>query len=86
MGPNVVSIADLILWMLFFGCGIHGEPLFPCDSRIPNAANYPFCKTSLPIRVRVNDLIGRLTLKEKAQQLVSKASGVPGLGIPSYEW
>ena len=84
MGPNAISTSRLILWMLC--CGIHGEPLFPCDSSIPNVTNYPLCKTSLPIRVKVNDLTGRLALKEKAQQLVSKASGVPGLGIPSYEW
>lgn len=87
MGPKAISnIAGLILWMLFLCCGIHGQPNFPCDSRIPNAASYPFCKTSLPIRARVSDLIGRLTLKEKVQQLVSKSAGVPRLGIPSYEW
>ena len=86
MGPNAISNSRLILWMLFLCCGIHGEPLFPCDSSIPNVTNYPLCKTSLPISVRVNDLIGRLALKEKAQQLVSKVSGVPRPGIPSYEW
>jgi hypothetical protein len=86
MGPSAIPIAGLILWMLILCCGIHGQPMFPCDSRIPNAANYPFCRTALPIKDRVNDLIGRLTLEEKIQQLVSKAGGVPRLGIPGYEW
>jgi len=86
MGLDAIAIADLILWMLLLCCGIHGQPVFPCDSRIPNAANYPFCRTGLPIKDRVNDLIGRLTLKEKVQRLASKSGGVPRLGIPEYEW
>lgn len=86
MGSSVVPIAGLILWILFFCGGIHGDLMFACDSRIPNAANYPFCSTALPIKDRVNDLIGRLTLEEKIQQLVSKAAGVPRLGIPAYQW
>lgn len=86
MGPIAIAIAGLILLISFFCCGIHGEPMFPCDSRTPNAASYPFCSTALPIKDRVNDLIGRLTLEEKIQQLVSKAGGVPRLGIPGYDW
>nr|XP_043608216.1 beta-xylosidase/alpha-L-arabinofuranosidase 2-like [Erigeron canadensis] len=48
--------------------------------------NFSFCDSSLPIETRVNDLISRLTLEEKINNLVSNASGVPRLGIPGYKW
>jgi beta-glucosidase len=35
---------------------------------------------------RVNDLISRMTLKEKADQLLYTAPAIPRLGIPSYNW
>jgi beta-glucosidase len=38
-----------------------------------------------PLDVRVRDLIGRLTLPEKAALLVDKASAVERLGIPRYD-
>jgi beta-glucosidase len=38
-----------------------------------------------PLGVRVRDLIGRLTLPEKAALLIDKASAVERLGIPKYD-
>jgi beta-glucosidase len=38
-----------------------------------------------PLDVRVKDLIGRLTLPEKAGLLIDKASAVERLGIPKYD-
>lgn len=55
---------------------------FPCSGQ----SSFPFCSTSLPIGDRVKDLVGRLTLPEKVQQLVNTASAIPRLGIPKYEW
>ena len=39
-----------------------------------------------PIDVRVNDLVGRMTLEEKASQLVNQARAIPRLQVPAYNW
>ena len=40
----------------------------------------------LPIDQRVNDLIGRMTLKEKVSQLGHTADAIARLGVPEYNW
>ncbi len=47
---------------------------------------YPFRNPSLSTDDRVNDLVSRMTLKEKAGQLVYTAPAIPRLGIPAYNW
>lgn len=47
---------------------------------------FPFRDPSLSEEQRVNDLVSRLTLKEKADQLLYTAPAIPRLGIPSYNW
>ena len=39
-----------------------------------------------PIEVRVDDLISRMTLEEKASQLVNQARAIPRLRVPQYDW
>ena len=41
---------------------------------------------SQPIDVRVNDLVSRMTLEEKASQVVNQARAIPRLQIPAYDW
>ena len=41
---------------------------------------------SQPIDARVADLIGRMTLEEKASQLVNQARAIPRLQVPAYDW
>ena len=41
---------------------------------------------SQPIEARVNDLIGKMTLEEKATQLVNQARAIPRLQVPAYDW
>ena len=54
---------------------------------VPPASSLPaYADTSLPAEQRVDDLIGRLTLEEKATQLVNQARPIPRLGIPGYNW
>ncbi|KAA3465297.1 putative beta-D-xylosidase 7 [Gossypium australe] len=62
------------------------RPPFACDSSHPLTKSYTFCKPTLPINQRVQDLISRLTLDEKISQLVNSAPPIPRLGIPEYEW
>jgi len=41
---------------------------------------------SQPVDARVDDLIGRMTLEEKASQLVNQARAIPRLQVPAYDW
>jgi beta-glucosidase len=41
---------------------------------------------SQPVDVRVDDLIGKMTLEEKASQLVNQARAIPRLQVPAYDW
>lgn len=61
-------------------------PPFSCDPSSPSTESFPFCKASLPIRERAQDLVSRLTLDEKISQLVTSAPAIPRLGVPAYEW
>ena len=61
-------------------------PPAPPQPPMQDASNLPYMNPNLPIEQRVNDLIGRMTLEEKAQQLVNQARAVPRLGVPAYDW
>jgi beta-glucosidase len=50
------------------------------------AYSFPFQNPAMSEEQRVNDLISRMTLKEKADQLLYTAPAIPRLGIPSYNW
>jgi beta-glucosidase len=41
---------------------------------------------SQPLIARVNDLVGRMSLAEKASQLRADAAAIPRLGIPAYSY
>jgi beta-glucosidase len=41
---------------------------------------------SQPVEARVNDLVSRMTLEEKASQLVNQARAIPRLQVPAYDW
>lgn len=47
---------------------------------------FPFRDTTKPIDERVHDLISRLTLQEKAEQMMHNAPAVSRLGILPYSW
>ncbi len=46
----------------------------------------PFCDPSLPTAERARDLISRMSLDEKLQQLLSEAPAIPHLGIGRYQY
>ena len=50
------------------------------------AAVPAYLNTSLPPEVRAADLVHRMTLREKASQLVNGARAIPRLGVPAYNW
>jgi beta-glucosidase len=46
----------------------------------------PYLNPSLPTIERVEDLVARMTLEEKASQLVNQARAIPRLQVPAYDW
>ncbi|MCW3058842.1 MAG: glucan 1,4-alpha-glucosidase, partial [Capsulimonas sp.] len=49
-------------------------------------ATFPFQNSKLPIEKRVDDIVSRMTLPEKAAQMGTDAPAIPRLGIPAYYW
>lgn len=50
------------------------------------SASFPFLDPSLALSARVDDLVARLTLPEKINQLLHENNAVPRLGVPAYNW
>lgn len=48
--------------------------------------SFPFYDTSLSIEERIDDLISRLTLEEKIDQMMNGTPAVNRLGIPAYDY
>jgi beta-glucosidase len=51
-----------------------------------NAENPAYLNPSLPSEQRAADLVHRMTLEEKASQLVNQARAIPRLNVPAYDW
>ncbi len=58
----------------------------PTPEQVKAAAAMPFRNPALPIDKRVDDLVSRLTLDEKAAQTIDRAVAIPRLDIPAYNW
>ena len=58
----------------------------PAAASPPAPATLAFMNPDLPIEQRVADVVGRLTLEEKASQMGYAAPAIPRLGIPAYNW
>ncbi|CAL5871232.1 uncharacterized protein PFLUO_LOCUS5480 [Penicillium psychrofluorescens] len=61
------------------------NPTLPDCSRDP-LCSHAVCDTSLSVSDRAAALVSSLTLQEKIDNVQGSASGVPRLGIPSYQW
>jgi beta-glucosidase len=56
------------------------------EAQTPEASKPPYMDPSQPINVRVDDLVSRMTLEEKASQLVNQSRAIPRLQVPEYDW
>jgi beta-glucosidase len=70
---DTVSVVAVLLFIL-------------APSAAQTTAGAVYLDPSQPIDVRVNDLVGRMTLEEKASQLVNQARDIPRLQVPAYNW
>jgi beta-glucosidase len=58
----------------------------PADAK-PADAKPPLWKdASQPLDARVRDLVGRMTLEEKALQVCNEAPAIPRIGLPAYNY
>ena len=51
-----------------------------------DAGKPAYLNPNLPAEQRAADLVQRMTLTEKASQLVNQARAIPRLGVPAYDW
>ena len=63
-----------------------GMALILCSAIAQDTSNLPFMNTKLSPEERAADLVHRMTLAEKASQLVNQARAIPRLGVPAYDW
>jgi beta-glucosidase len=64
-----------VLFALLVGC-----------TMVSQAQVAPYMNTDLPVDARIEDLLGRMTLEEKASMMSNATPGIPRLGIPKYDW
>lgn len=60
--------------------------LCTCAGYAQDTASSPFLNAKLSPEERAADLIHRMTLEEKASQLINQARAVPRLNVPAYDW
>ena len=58
--------------------------MFTASAQVTQAPAY--LDPSLPVEQRAADLVQRMTLEEKATQLVNQARAIPRLNVPAYDW
>ncbi len=51
-----------------------------------DTAKLPYMTAGLSPAERAAELVHRMTLEEKASQLVNQARAIPRLGVPAYDW
>jgi len=69
-----IALAGLALVSVASAAGAQDLPLLP------------YLDVSRPVEERAADLVRRMTLEEKAQQLVNQARAIPRLNVPAYDW
>ena len=71
---------------LIYGLLAASMALTPCVATAQDASNLPYMNPKLSPEERAADLVHRMTLEEKASQLVNQARAIPRLKVPAYDW
>jgi len=79
-GSNSILQSTAIL-LILLGISFHAAAQTAQPGKTPL-----YLDPSQPVNVRVDDLISRMTLEEKASQLVNQARAIPRLHVPAYDW
>jgi beta-glucosidase len=69
---RIILQSAIVLIFLLAPCAAQNKPLYLDPSQ--------------PIDARVDDLIKRMTLEQKATQVVNQARAIPELQVPGYDW
>jgi beta-glucosidase-like glycosyl hydrolase len=73
--------------LLFLGALAIGPCVqVPAQNQPVEDATLPYLNLDLPVAQRVDDLVSRMTLEEKASQVVHQSAAIPRLNIPAYNW
>ncbi len=85
-GPVTVALADPV----YVGLGVCSHDANVLETAIFSHVTIAQLKVETPagqaVEKRVEDLLARMTLEEKASQMLSESSGIARLGIPAYNW
>lgn len=73
-------------FLILFGASHLAAQSAPKVSSSPGTPRPPYLDPSLPVDQRVDDLVSRMTLEEKASQMQDVARAIPRLGMPAYNW
>src|SRR6202171_4291878 len=66
--------------------GFAAAPSGLLGQAVESPSSAPYLDPLLPIDQRVDDLVSRMTLEEKASQLVNQARAIPRLKVPAYDY
>jgi beta-glucosidase len=85
---SVTSVSFVVQKTVQTHNGMRFRPAALCATlATPALAQQPaFLNTSLPFEQRAADLVSRLTLEEKVQQMKDVAPAIERLGVPAYNW
>jgi beta-glucosidase len=70
----------------FFACGFLCVLMSPALFRQEPPADAPYLNPKVSVELRADDLISRMTLEEKIDQLGHIAPAIPRLRVPAYNW
>ena len=70
----------------FFACVLLCALMSPALYAQQTPADAPYLNPELPLEQRADDLISRMTLEEKVDQLGHIAPAIPRLRVPAYNW
>ena len=79
LGAEVIKLATRVLSVCI-------AVLTAVSARAQGAPMLPYKDMALSAQERAADLVHRMTLEEKASQLVNQARAIPRLGVDAYDW
>lgn len=78
IAKNELKIRKLPLWIILI--------LLSFPGFVNAQKELPYLNPKLSVEKRAEDIVSRLTLKEKVSQMVYDAPAIKRLGIPAYNW